>query len=411
MFSLPPKSLYSICKRIFSGGTPSTNIDEYWNGDIPWLSSGETSNRYISSTIKKITKKGVDNSSTKLAKEGSIVIASAGQGHTRGQTSLLLCDVYINQSVIALEIDPELANPKYVFYNISSRYDELRTISDSTSSRGSLTTKLIGDLVLNLPERHIQDKIADFLFIIDSKIALNEEINDNLAQSTKESFLNWLNSFADGEYVSAVPNEDMQSLGSLCSKLTDGSHFSPEAEESGTHAMYSVKDMRTNGFDRSDCKMIGDEAFANLKKSGCVPIVDDILIAKDGSYLKELFIVNEDNEDAILSSIAIFRPDTSKIFPEVLLAYLRLPDVLSTVKDNFVSGSAVPRIVLKSFKELRLKVPSLDKQNEILPYLRSVREIIWNNEKEISQLIALRDYLLPKLMSGEIDVSDLPLPN
>lgn len=67
-----------------------------------------------------------------------------------------------------------------MFYNISSRYDELRTISDSTSSRGSLTTKLIGDLVLNLPERHIQDKIADFLFIIDSKIALNEEINDNL---------------------------------------------------------------------------------------------------------------------------------------------------------------------------------------------------------------------------------------
>ena len=130
--------------------------------------------------IKKITKKGVDNSSTKLAKEGSIVIASAGQGHTRGQTSLLLCDVYINQSVIALEIDPELANPKYVFYNISSRYDELRTISDSTSSRGSLTTKLIGDLVLNLPERHIQDKIADFLSIIDSKITLNEEINANL---------------------------------------------------------------------------------------------------------------------------------------------------------------------------------------------------------------------------------------
>ena len=203
----------------------------------------------------------------------------------------------------------------------------------------------------------------------------------------------------------------MQSLGSLCSKLTDGSHFSPEAEESGTHPMYSVKDMRTNGFDRSDCKMIGDEAFANLKKSGCVPMVDDILIAKDGSYLKELFIVNEDSEDAILSSIAIFRPDISKIFPEVLLAYLRLPDVLSTVKDNFVSGSAVPRIVLKSFKELRLKVPSLDKQNEILPHLRSVREIIWNNEKEISQLIALRDYLLPKLMSGEIDVSDLPLPN
>ena len=84
----------------------------------------------------------------------------------------------------------------------------------------------------------------------------------------------------------------------------------------------------------------------------CVPKKDDILVAKDGSYLKEIFICNRDERYAILSSIAIFRPDTSVIIPEILLALLKSPSVLKEVRDNYVSGSALPRIVLKDFKKL-----------------------------------------------------------
>ena len=70
-------SLGDICENIFSGGTPSTKNTNYWNGSIPWLSSGETRNNFINSTEKTITLDGVNNSSTKLAKKGDIVIASA----------------------------------------------------------------------------------------------------------------------------------------------------------------------------------------------------------------------------------------------------------------------------------------------------------------------------------------------
>ena len=85
-------TLEQVCKRIYSGGTPSTTHAEYWGGDINWLSSGETGQRYVKNTIKKITPLGVKNSTTKLAKKGSIVVASAGQGYTRGQASFLLVD-------------------------------------------------------------------------------------------------------------------------------------------------------------------------------------------------------------------------------------------------------------------------------------------------------------------------------
>lgn len=134
------------CRAIFSGGTPSTTKTEFWDGTLPWFSSGETRNRFVSKTEKKITQEAVDNSSTRLARRGSTVIASAGQGNTRGQTSFLLVDTYINQSVVTLQSDNRVSTDLFLFFDLERRYDEFRRVSDGQSSRGSLTTKLIGML-------------------------------------------------------------------------------------------------------------------------------------------------------------------------------------------------------------------------------------------------------------------------
>ncbi|HAH1041202.1 TPA: restriction endonuclease subunit S, partial [Escherichia coli] len=131
-----------LSDKIFSGGTPNTSTEEYWNGALNWFSSGETRNALIIETEKKITATGVKNSSTRLSVAGDILIASAGQGHTRGQTSLNTIDTYINQSVVCIRpIKPSYST--WLYFNLSSRYTEMRAISDSHSIRGSLTTKLI----------------------------------------------------------------------------------------------------------------------------------------------------------------------------------------------------------------------------------------------------------------------------
>ncbi|MDE1819183.1 MAG: restriction endonuclease subunit S, partial [Thaumarchaeota archaeon] len=96
------KKINDVKEKIFSGGTPDTRKQEYWDGSIPWLSSGETHNRFIRNTEKKITELGVKNSSTKLVKVRDVIVASAGQGYTRGQTSFCMIDTYINQSIVAL---------------------------------------------------------------------------------------------------------------------------------------------------------------------------------------------------------------------------------------------------------------------------------------------------------------------
>jgi type I restriction enzyme, S subunit len=153
--------LSDVCEYIMSGGTPSTKVTAYWNGKIPWLSSGETRSHFICRTDKRITQAGVENSSTRFARRGCTVIASAGQGHTRGQTSLLMIDSYINQSVIALAADHGVISDFYLYFDLQRRYEEFRRISDSQSSRGSLTTKLLADLDVVVPPRDLVTQFDD----------------------------------------------------------------------------------------------------------------------------------------------------------------------------------------------------------------------------------------------------------
>ena len=134
--------------KIYSGGTPNTSEASYWNGGINWLSSGETRNQFILNTEKKISNEGVSNSSTKKAFCFDTVIASAGQGLTRGQTSMLLTDTYINQSVIV--VHPDERYRIAIYCNLGERYDELRNLSDSSSIRGSITTGIVSDLEMPL---------------------------------------------------------------------------------------------------------------------------------------------------------------------------------------------------------------------------------------------------------------------
>ncbi|HWQ72011.1 MAG TPA: restriction endonuclease subunit S [Desulfitobacteriaceae bacterium] len=167
-------NLGDIAEAIYIGGTPNTNNSLYWDGGISWLSSGETRSRFIIGTEKTITQQGVNNSSTKFAHRDDVVMASAGQGFTRGQTSFLLIDTYINQSVIAISGGIFAV---YLFLNLIGRYEELRAISDSSSIRGSITTKMLAGFPMLIPTK---DTIKEFSSLI---WPLIDQIENNLLES------------------------------------------------------------------------------------------------------------------------------------------------------------------------------------------------------------------------------------
>ena len=169
----------SYAERIYSGGTPATSNAAYWDGTFGWFSSGETRNRFVISTEKTITQAGIDNSSTKLAVKHDIVMASAGQGFTRGQTSMLLTDTYVNQSVIVIHAERNVL--PYLFWNLVNRYEELRAISDSSSIRGSLTTKMIAAFEIPHANEELLHAFSDFSWSVIPQIENNLLENERLA--------------------------------------------------------------------------------------------------------------------------------------------------------------------------------------------------------------------------------------
>lgn len=280
------------------------------------------------------------------------------------------------------------------------------------SAQPKLSQANLVKIPITLPPSDIQDKAAAILSSLDDKIELNNRINANLEAQAQALFKSWFidfEPFKDGEFVDSelgrIPKGwKVMTLKDVCSKITDGSHFSPKDNKLATIPMLSVKDMESHGFNYSTCKHITEEDYAYLLANDCVPKLDDILVAKDGSYMKELFICNSEIKQAILSSIAIFRPNKQYLYPEYLLFFLKTPQVLKDVKENYVSGSAVPRIVLKDFKKLPMLIPPIQDQKSICTILNSIRIAIFKNNQESQRLAQIRDAMLPRLMSGEIEV-------
>ena len=315
-------------------------------------------------------------------------------------------------SADVLVFQPTDCDADYLYWLLSS--DEFFEYVVATSKgtkmpRGDKTAIMH----FELKQKGVEDqkRIANILNPIRQLMFFNQQLNDYLSELAQALFIGWFELHAGERDIAALAGDDEYcTLDKLCSRITDGAHKSPKADPDGAYPMFSVKDMRRYGFSYSSCKRISKADYDDMLANDCIPKVDDILVAKDGSYLKEIFITNKQREEAILSSIAIFRPDTRRIAPELLLQYLKHPRVLKLVSDNFVSGSALPRIVLKDFKKLMLLVPNRSAQEEILPTLRSIRNLIHINEEESERLRSLRNLLLPKLMSNEIDVSKVELP-
>ena len=177
-------------------------------------------------------------------------------------------------------------------------------------------------------------------------------------------------------------------INDVCVLVTDGSHSSPKSVNDGKY-MVSVKDFTDYGFDFASCRMISNDDYETLKRNGCVPQIDDILIGKDGArFFEDIIIYRQREKPALLSSIAILRCDKSKILPDFLYYVLRTPSFRQEVKDNYGSGSAIPRIILKDFKRMMVSYPSLEKQQAIISVLTAIDSKIQANTEINDNLYA-----------------------
>lgn len=160
--------------EIVAGGTPSTSVSEYWEPkEVPWLSSGEVHKKYVTYTDDMISKLGLSNSSAKMIKENSILIALAGQGKTRGTVAINRISLSTNQSIAAMTFNDDII-PEFVFSNLENRYDEIRAMSSGDGSRGGLNKQLVGNIVIPYTIIEEQRKIGAYFENLDNLITLHQ---------------------------------------------------------------------------------------------------------------------------------------------------------------------------------------------------------------------------------------------
>lgn len=157
-----------VCK-VTSGGTPSRNKPEFWNGNIPWVKTGEINYSKIFDTSEKITKDGILNSSATLVPNGSLLMAMYGQGKTRGKVALLGIDATINQACLAIFQGKHLCN-EFLYHFLTREYINLRSLSHEGSQK-NLNAALVKQVKIPIPSISEQNQIIKILNSVDSRIS------------------------------------------------------------------------------------------------------------------------------------------------------------------------------------------------------------------------------------------------
>ncbi len=147
------------CFDVYVGATPRRNREDYWNGEIAWVSSGEVSFKRITETRETITTEGLKNSSTDLHPPGTVLLGMIGEGKTRGQVSIL--DIYAcnSQNSAAIRVSEAGASPEFVYYYLWGQYRETRQIG-SGNNQPALNKSRVQEIFLPLPPLAEQRRIV-----------------------------------------------------------------------------------------------------------------------------------------------------------------------------------------------------------------------------------------------------------
>ncbi|MFO5492532.1 MAG: restriction endonuclease subunit S, partial [Cuspidothrix sp.] len=200
-------SIGNVC----NGSTPSRNVEEYWQGSIHWVSSGEVVNNIIYETREKITELGYKNSSVKILPKGTVLLAMIGQGKTRGQTSILEIEATINQNIAAIILNHELVVSEYLWYWFQYQYAATRELG-SGSGPQALNCQRVREIPLILAPINEQIEIVTCIKYLLQKVELIMENYQQATEKLEKLNQSILSKAFRGELVPQDPDDEPASV-------------------------------------------------------------------------------------------------------------------------------------------------------------------------------------------------------
>lgn len=366
-----------ICTRICSGGTPKSGVVEFYeNGKIPWLNTGEINFNRIRHTNSYITEAGLASSSAKWISKNSISIAMYGA--TAGKAAVVKIPLTTNQACCNLEVNESVADYRFVYYWLQSNYSKLANLANGGAQQ-NLSAKTIKALEIDLPPMPIQHSVAEVLSQLDDKLELNNRLNDYLAELGDALFREEFGDLEENAVLSDIANITMgqSPAGTSYNEDRNGTVFYQGRGEFGwrypTQRLFTTEPKR-------------------MAKAG------DVLM----SVRAPVGDLNLAYEDCCIGrGLAAISCD----YPSYCFYLMRsLRKKLDAYNGE---GTVFGSISGKALKNLAIALPKPDAiktfEEEVAPIDATIR----SNETESRGFTELRDTLLPKLMSGEIGVSNV----
>ncbi|MFZ2950313.1 MAG: restriction endonuclease subunit S [Desulfuromonadaceae bacterium] len=200
-----------LCFYVGVGATPSRKEPGYWDGEIPWASSGEIQFSRISSTREHISEEGLKNSSTQVNPKGSVLLGMIGEGKTRGQVSILDIDAANNQNCAAIWVSETQIRSEFVYFWLWSQYEETRRGS-SGNNQPALNKSLVEKIPIPLPPLDEIEVIANMLIAALGNISEQEAAVQYSLKQSEAQRKNILKRAFSGQLVPQDPSDEPASV-------------------------------------------------------------------------------------------------------------------------------------------------------------------------------------------------------
>ncbi len=423
------------CADWYSGGTPSTSVPAYWDGDIPWITASSLHEFYLRDSERRITRIGLENGSRLMPKDTIIFVVRGMSLKKEFRVGIAMRPMAFGQDCKAI-VAKKWVDARYLANVLRAKAPEIMGLVDEAShGTGRLQTSALQRLSIPLPPLPEQRAIAHILGTLDDKIELNRRMNRTLEEMARALFQSWFVDFdpvrakARGEAPPGLAPElaalfpdrlvetelgeapegwEVKTLGNVAEVVKGRSYRSSDLQDSDT-ALVTLKSFQRGGGYRPD----GLKAYTGTYLSNQVIKPGELIVAYTDVTLqadvigKPALVRNDQAFRTLVASldVGIVRPKRPEVSGYYLYSLL-LTDRFQNHTYAHSNGSTVLHLGKNAVQSFEFLLPPHRILDTFHDAVWPMYQRIDGNEAENSNLESLRDTLLPKLMSGEVRVPE-----
>lgn len=374
--------LGDLC-TVVSGTTPKTGNDEYWDGDILWVTPAELTEEsfIINDTVRKITDKAVKESGLKSFPKGTVLLSSRAP---IGKVAIAGREMYCNQGFKNFICNDELKN-EYLYWFLKGKTEYLNSLGRGATFK-EISKSIVENILIPLPDWDNQIHISTVLSKCQAVIKLRKEQIKQLDDLIKSRFVEMFGTLDTNE-----KEFDFAPLKDLCSKITDGKHGGCESV-TGTGCFFVGAREIYDGLIHYDTAPEISHSDFEKDYRRCNVEKGDFLIVNTGATIgKSAIALDERTENTLLQkSVALIKTKKNILLP----VFLQYCYVVNPKMYLVESSSAQPNLLLSKIKETVVYVPSVELQNQFATFVQQVDKLKVTVQKALDETQQLFDSLM-----------------